>query len=230
MARGGDATPHQREGGARGGWVLGALLGPALACAGGGARPSAPTGEARAAAPAAPREATRPEAARAASEAAAGAADGDGDGIPDAEDRCPDQAETVDGVDDADGCPERPSGAIICQRVVHPLRFGPGSPGQAEETAARILDEVAAVLRDHPEVALEVVGHADPREGRSEGERVARSVARAEWARRELVARGGFDPARLTARGAGGREPVDPGVTPAGRANNRRVEFVASSP
>ncbi|HTM21031.1 MAG TPA: OmpA family protein [Kofleriaceae bacterium] len=32
--------------------------------------------------------------------------DGDGDGVPDASDKCPDKAETVNQVDDADGCPE----------------------------------------------------------------------------------------------------------------------------
>lgn len=32
--------------------------------------------------------------------------DRDGDGVPDAIDRCPDQPEDIDGVDDSDGCPE----------------------------------------------------------------------------------------------------------------------------
>ncbi|MFN7134157.1 MAG: OmpA family protein, partial [Myxococcales bacterium] len=34
------------------------------------------------------------------------AADRDGDGIPDADDRCPDEKEDLDGFEDADGCPE----------------------------------------------------------------------------------------------------------------------------
>jgi outer membrane protein OmpA-like peptidoglycan-associated protein len=32
--------------------------------------------------------------------------DNDGDGIPDAQDKCPDKAETKNGIDDEDGCPE----------------------------------------------------------------------------------------------------------------------------
>jgi outer membrane protein OmpA-like peptidoglycan-associated protein len=35
-----------------------------------------------------------------------GLSDGDGDGVPDAFDRCPDVPEDRDGIDDADGCPE----------------------------------------------------------------------------------------------------------------------------
>ena len=38
------------------------------------------------------------------------AADGDGDGVPDELDLCPDRAEDGDGVDDRDGCPEFPAG------------------------------------------------------------------------------------------------------------------------
>ena len=37
-------------------------------------------------------------------------ADGDGDGVPDDVDLCPERAEDVDGVDDRDGCPEFPAG------------------------------------------------------------------------------------------------------------------------
>ncbi len=35
-----------------------------------------------------------------------GAADADGDGVPDADDKCPEQAETMNGIEDEDGCPE----------------------------------------------------------------------------------------------------------------------------
>ena len=53
-----------------------------------------------------PPEPTPPTAAPTSPPAKAAANDRDADGILDANDRCPDQAEDVDSVDDTDGCPE----------------------------------------------------------------------------------------------------------------------------
>ena len=50
--------------------------------------------------------------------------DGDGDGIPDAEDACPDEPEDFDALEDGNGCPE-PTGPIV---ITSPLRVSPSGP------------------------------------------------------------------------------------------------------
>ena len=52
------------------------------------------------------------------------------------------------------------------------------------------------------------------------------SQARAEAVVRYLVEKGKVDPHRLVAVGYGPNVPIDTNSTTAGRANNRRVEFV----
>lgn len=85
------------------------------------------------------------------------------------------------------------------------------------------LNEVAKVLREHPELKFSIEGHTD-----SDGEDAANlklSQARAEAVKAQLVALG-IDAARLTCKGWGESKPVDDNATALGKANNRRVEFV----
>jgi outer membrane protein OmpA-like peptidoglycan-associated protein len=76
-------------------------------------------------------------------------ADRDGDGFVDSEDACPDQAETVDGFDDDDGCPELdgdgdgvPFGRDQCpEEAIYPEqdpRYSDGCPRLAELAGDRI--------------------------------------------------------------------------------------------
>jgi len=86
-----------------------------------------------------------------------------------------------------------------------------------------LLDEVAAVLRDHPEVAKVVVeGHTDNRGGAAQNREL--SLGRAEAVRRYLVERG-VEPGRVEAKGFGASRPVADNRTAEGREQNRRVEF-----
>ncbi|MBK8262858.1 MAG: OmpA family protein [Nannocystis sp.] len=148
-------------------------------------------------------------------------ADADTDGLPDIDDRCPDEP----GVDDHDGCPEPPRlPVIICQRPIRGVNFGTGSPGPLAPASRPILDEVAGILRDFPELCLHVIGHADPHEGRGEADRRARARARAQLVKDEL-ARRGADPSRLDVVSDGSSHPVDSRDTLEARASNRRVEF-----
>ncbi|MBK8259932.1 MAG: OmpA family protein [Nannocystis sp.] len=106
------------------------------------------------------------------------------------------------------------------------MNFGTGSPGPLAPASRPILDEVAGILRDFPELRLHVIGHADPHEGRGEADRRARARARA---RAQLVkdelARRGADPSRLDVVSDGSSHPVDGRDTLEARASNRRVEF-----
>ena len=87
-----------------------------------------------------------------------------------------------------------------------------------------LLDEVAQVLRDHPEIRLiEIQGHTDDQG--SSGYNKELSQKRADAVRRYLQAEG-IAPRRLRATGYGEDYPRREGTSAEDRAINRRVEFV----
>ena len=87
-----------------------------------------------------------------------------------------------------------------------------------------LLDQVARVLVDHPELArIRVEGHTDAR-GSASANR-ALSTRRAQSVLTYLVNQG-VAPERLEAVGFGPDRPLDPGRTPEAHDRNRRVEFV----
>jgi hypothetical protein len=87
-----------------------------------------------------------------------------------------------------------------------------------------LLDDVASVLRSHPEVLLlEIQGHTDV-SGAAEYN-LELSSRRAEAVRRYLIEVQGVNPERLVARGLGESAPIRPGSTPDDHEANRRVEF-----
>jgi uncharacterized repeat protein (TIGR01451 family) len=86
-----------------------------------------------------------------------------------------------------------------------------------------VLDQVASILREQPALRIKIVGHTD-----SEGDanaNVTLSQKRADAVRRYLVDKG-IAGSRLQSEGHGEIEPVASNATEAGRAANRRVEFV----
>ncbi len=91
--------------------------------------------------------------------------------------------------------------------------------------AEAVLTRAAEVLHAFPGICIEISGHSDAREGRSDAEREALSKARAEAVRDRLVTTHGIDTSRLNVRVAGASEPIDTNDTARGRAKNRRVEF-----
>jgi outer membrane protein OmpA-like peptidoglycan-associated protein len=87
-----------------------------------------------------------------------------------------------------------------------------------------LLDGIAKVLKDHPEIAkVEVQGHTDDT-GKAQHNKEL-SGQRAEAVRRALVKRG-IDGKRLIAKGYGQEKPIAPNDGDLGRAKNRRVQFV----
>jgi outer membrane protein OmpA-like peptidoglycan-associated protein len=147
--------------------------------------------------------------------------DQDHDGIPDEKDDCPGEPETVNGYKDDDGCPDTviafPSARIL---------FAPGSaalPGGAIPS----LDQVVQILRDHPDLTIEIQGYTDDQG--DQGMNQALSQRRADAVKAYLVKKG-IDAGRLLTRGYGESRPVAPNSTEAGRAANRRIEFVPASP
>jgi len=86
-----------------------------------------------------------------------------------------------------------------------------------------VINEIAALMNDHPEIKFSVEGHTD-----SDGEDASNqtlSEQRAATVVSTLVTMD-IDSNRLTSKGWGESKPMDTNDTPEGKANNRRVEFV----
>jgi outer membrane protein OmpA-like peptidoglycan-associated protein len=149
--------------------------------------------------------------------------DNDKDGIDDDHDECPDDPEEKGG--DGDGCPDKArvtvrNGKLI---VFGKVQFAVGSDNILPKSE-QLVDEMAKALKEHPEIKrIEIQGHTD-----STGDdffNLKLGQARAESCKRALIKRG-VPPARIVAKGYGEQMPAAPNDTPAGRAKNRRVEFV----
>jgi outer membrane protein OmpA-like peptidoglycan-associated protein len=152
-----------------------------------------------------------------------GCPDTDGDGIADDADKCP----TVVGVASNKGCPEvkiDDKAKEIFKKAMTGIQFETGKD-IIKKTSYPILDNVVQVLKDNPKWDVEVQGHTD-NVGKAESNK-ALSQRRAEAVDNYLISKG-IDKNRLTAVGFGPDKPVADNKTPAGRAKNRRVEFVVS--
>lgn len=87
-----------------------------------------------------------------------------------------------------------------------------------------VLKEIAAVLQENPSVSIKIIGHTD-----SDGDANANlllSQKRALAIKTALVNFYGIDASRIETDGKGESQPVQPNSTPAGKAQNRRVEFI----
>lgn len=86
------------------------------------------------------------------------------------------------------------------------------------------LKEVAQALKDNPGVRVKIVGHTD-----SDGDDTVNlelSKKRAASVKLALTSEFGIDASRMETDGMGETQPTDPNTTSAGKANNRRVEFI----
>lgn len=85
-----------------------------------------------------------------------------------------------------------------------------------------VLDAVAASLLANPDIRIEVAGYTDSTGRKFMNLRLSQSRA---VAVRFYLARKGVPPARMVAKGYGASAYIAPNSTPAGRAQNRRVEL-----
>jgi outer membrane protein OmpA-like peptidoglycan-associated protein len=86
------------------------------------------------------------------------------------------------------------------------------------------LKEIATVLTENADLKVQIVGHTD-----SDGDEAANldlSKRRAASVKTALATQFGIDAGRMETDGKGEGEPAEPNGTPAGKANNRRVEFI----
>ncbi|MFC0775605.1 OmpA family protein [Terrimonas alba] len=149
--------------------------------------------------------------------------DTDGDGINDEEDKCPD----VKGVAERNGCPEEIKKEIVekVEYAAKRIQFKVNS-AELQSGSFKVLDEVANILKDNPDIKVAIEGHTSS-EGRYEVN-MRLSEKRANTVKDYLKSKG-IDSSRLTAIGFGADRPLNPGKTPAERAENRRVELKLSN-
>ena len=149
--------------------------------------------------------------------------DDDRDSVPDAKDRCPREGETLNGYEDDDGCPDRVP-VPLAQRVgrIEGLIFANNS-AELLSSSEPTLQKVLIVLQSFPNIRVELAGHTD-NTGSREGN-VALSQQRADAVKAWLVSHGA-QITKLTAVGYGPDKAVASNKSAAGRAKNRRVEFV----
>ncbi|WP_052294289.1 OmpA family protein [Desulfosudis oleivorans] len=141
-------------------------------------------------------------------EAAPAIADDDRDGVP----------------NDQDQCPGTPIGAKVNARgcwVIEGLNFERARADIMADSFAK-LDEVVTVLKNNPELRLEVQGHTDSRG--NPGFNQVLSEQRAGAVVRYFVSRG-IAADRLVSKGFGPSQPIADNDTAEGRAENRRVEL-----
>lgn len=144
--------------------------------------------------------------------------DSDGDRIIDRCDECIQEAETYNGIEDEDGCPDRGEVLLSDSRlaILDKIFFEPNSATITSE-ARPILDAVAATLLGNPQISLlGIVGHTAARERRPHELATARAAGV-----RDALAQRGVDLARMSTFESGSNHPLSPTDV----ASNRRVEF-----
>jgi uncharacterized repeat protein (TIGR01451 family) len=153
--------------------------------------------------------------------------DQDGDGVEDAFDNCP----TEKGDPANAGCPKKQKQLVIIQAdrlVIKEKVFFATGKSTVLPKSFPLLNNVARVLIAHPEVKLvRIEGHTDSQGSRDLNLKL--SQARAEAVKAYLVKQK-VEAERLKAVGFGPDKPTATNDTPAGREQNRRVEFNFETP
>src|SRR5439155_5187148 len=152
--------------------------------------------------------------------------DNDHDGIPDKDDKCPNEPETINGYQDEDGCPDKgpPSKVKIenGQIVILEKIFFDTDKAKIKPKSYGLLDQVAQVIKGHPEFKIRIEGHTDSQG--SDAHNTKLSQERADSVRTYLIKKA-IAPERLMSVGYGPSQPIADNKTKAGREANRRVEF-----
>ena len=179
--------------------------------------------------------------------------DSDDDGVPDYMDKCPDTPAEARGMVDTNGCPRDTDGDGVFDYVDNcPKIFGVASNHGCPEIKKEvktlfqkalqgiqfesgkdiirtksftILNQIAKVLIDNPTYLVEVRGHTD-NVGKKEMNQDL-SERRALAVKNYLIGKG-VPEKRMTSNGFGDTMPVASNKTSAGRALNRRVEFIVT--
>src|SRR5450432_3414405 len=148
--------------------------------------------------------------------------DNDKDGIPDDKDKCPNEPETKNGYQDADGCPDEIPAAIKkFTGVIEGINFKSGKASILNGSYA-VLDRAVTVLKQYPDVRLEISGHTDSR-GKADFNRDL-SQRRADAVKLFFISQG-VDSSRLTSIGYGSDRPIADNATDFVCKGKRTTEF-----
>lgn len=107
--------------------------------------------------------------------------------------------------------------------VTHGILFDVNSDRIKPESYGT-LKEMANVLKEYADLKVNIVGHTDT-DG-ADAANLDLSKRRAASVKIALAKEFGIDESRMETDGKGESEPIDKNDTPAGKANNRRVEFI----
>ena len=107
--------------------------------------------------------------------------------------------------------------------VTHGILFDVNSATIKPESYGT-LKEMADVLKEYPDLKVKIVGHTDA-DGK-DADNLDLSKRRAASVKESLTKDFSIDASRMETDGKGESEPIDKNDTPAGKANNRRVEFI----
>jgi outer membrane protein OmpA-like peptidoglycan-associated protein len=148
--------------------------------------------------------------------------DADKDGVNDRVDNCLNEA----GPASNQGCPEKVKQLVVITRekliIKDKVYFDTGK-ATIQARSNTLLDQISAIMASHDEIKfIQVEGHTD-NSGVPE-KNLTLSQDRANSVKAYLVKKGVAD-TRLKSVGFGQEKPADTNDTPAGRDNNRRVEF-----
>jgi OOP family OmpA-OmpF porin len=131
--------------------------------------------------------------------------DTDQDGFADPDDKCPTEAESKNGFEDSDGCPdELPEAVKKFTGVIAGIEFGLNKDN-IRPSSFGVLNQAAKILTEYPSLKVEITGHTDDTGGRDHN--LTLSQQRADSVKGYLVSQGvGVD--RIITRGAGPDEPL----------------------
>ncbi len=152
--------------------------------------------------------------------------DNDKDGILDNVDKCPIEPETVNEYMDEDGCPDtKPKLIEVTDTKIELKQKVFFKTGRAKilNKSFEMLNEIATVLKENKKFKVRIEGHTDSRGSLKVNRRL--SLKRAEAVKKYLASKG-VEENRLSVKGYGPDKPIAPNSTRAGRAANRRVEFL----
>ena len=151
--------------------------------------------------------------------------DTDEDKIADLTDDCVFQPETYNNNEDDDGCPDDlPPKLVQLTKDLRGIEFEFGKD-TIRSVSMPVLDEAVAAMKEFPMVKVRIVGHTD-NIGKPEAN-LDLSKRRAAAVKSYLVERG-IEADRIETDGKGDTDPIATNDTEAGRAQNRRIEFVVT--
>ena len=151
-----------------------------------------------------------------------GCPDRDKDGVLDKDDRCPD----VPGLPELQGCPPEQTKVRLTDKKIEILEkvFFDFNMAVIRSESFDLLNQVAAVFKDHPEISrVQIQGHTDRVGSMKVNMKLSQERADAVML---FLTNAGVEPERLEAKGFGYTKPIATNKTEAGRDKNRRVEFI----